>query len=238
MFLHSHFYLLAFLHDPQHTLLSISPPQHTAGSRRPGANYSTITLQLPHPITTACACKTLSCLGEPLHSPKSPRHSGTWLRERGKGKLKQHFVFLWHMYVALIKLYWMAGCFFFSYADGPLPVHICFEQKAHVTCCFIQRHQPQCFVPVIIFINFKQSVVLHRSEWPYYRKFICTLFFFFLVINSYILSWLEKRTGNSVLFPCLIISHQSQYTNTSLSTPWKICKKNKLYQFSAGERKS
>lgn len=128
--------------------------------------------------------------------------------------------------------------FFFSYADGPLPVHIYFEQKAHVTCCFIQRHQPQCFVPVIIFINFKQSVVLHRSEWPYYRKFICTLSFFFLVINSYILSWLEKRTGNSVLFPCLIISHQSQYTNTSLSTPWKICKKNKLYQFSAGERKS
>lgn len=41
-----------------------------------------------------------------------------------------------------------------------------------------------------------------------------------------------------MLFSCLIISHQSQYTNTSLSTPWKICKKNKLYQFSAGEEEN
>lgn len=118
VFLHPHFYLLAFLHDPQHTLLSIIPPQHTAGSRHPGTNFSTVTLQLPHLITAACACTTLSCLGEPLHSPKSPRDSGTWLRERGKGKLKQYFVVLWHMYAALIKLYWMDECFFSAMRMG------------------------------------------------------------------------------------------------------------------------
>lgn len=38
-----------------------------------------------------------------------------------------------------------------------------------------------------------------------------------------------------MLFPCLIISHQPQCTNTSLSTQWKICKKQTVPILSWGE---
>lgn len=63
------------------------------------------------------------------------------------------------------------------------------RKKSHLTCCFIQRHQPQCFVLVIVFINFKQSVVLHRSELQ--KAHLHT---FFLVIISYIhLDWKKEQ---------------------------------------------
>lgn len=53
-----------------------------------------------------------------------------------------------------------------------------------------------CFVLVIIFINFKQSGVLHRSNGLITES---SFAHFFLVINSYILSRLEKKKGQVIL---------------------------------------
>lgn len=63
------------------------------------------------------------------------------------------------------------------------------SKKSHLTCCFIQRHQPQCFVLVIVFINFKQSVVLHRSELQ--KAHLHT--FFFVIISYIHLDWKKEQ---------------------------------------------